>query len=253
MKSILILVTAMLLCDLFTQAQVAVNTSGNPPAASAMLDVTSITKGMLVPRMTSLQRRGISTPAQGLMVYQTDSATGLYSFNGTIWKHLVDAVPTQTNPSNNSLLTFDGTNWVAKNLFIGNSGSNQPVSIIQPYLCMNYCIALVGVYPARNSANPFIGEVELYGFNFPPKDFATCDGQVMSINNNQALFSLLGTWYGGDGQTTFRLPDLRGRVAIHQGQGPGLSPYNIGQVGGSEAIYLTVPQLPAHMHTVIYQ
>jgi microcystin-dependent protein len=218
-----------------------------------MLDVTSTSKGILVPRMTSLQRRGISAPAQGLVVYQTDSAVGLYSYNGTIWKHAVDAAPTQTNPSNNNLLTFDGTNWVAKNILIGGGGSNQPVSIMQPYLCMNYCIALVGVYPARNSANPFLGEVELYGFNYAPVGFATCDGQYLPISQYSALFNLLGTTFGGDGVTTFALPDLRGRVAIHQGQGPGLTPRVIGERSGTEYIYLTVPQLPAHTHTVTYQ
>ena len=81
-------------------------------------------------------------------------------------------------------------------------------------------------------AEPFLGEIKLLPYNFAPKGWAFCNGQILPINQNTALFSLLGTQYGGNGQTTFALPDLRGRVPIHQGQGPGLSSYTIGQVAG---------------------
>ena len=151
------------------------------------------------------------------------------------------------------LMTYDGANWVSKKLTIGATGSNQAVSIMQPYLVLNYCIALFGIFPSRNSADPFLGEIELYAFNFEPKGFAQCNGQIMSIAQNTALFALLGTQYGGDGQTTFALPDLRGRVAIHQGAGTGLSSHTIGENGGSEKVTLTISNLPAHTHTVIYQ
>ena len=97
-------------------------------------------------------------------------------------------------------------------------------------------------------SEPFLGEIRMFGFNFAPQGWAMCNGQILPISQNTALFSLLGTQYGGNGQTTFALPDLRGRVAIHEGQGPGLSPYTIGQVGGSESVTLLSSQLPAHNH-----
>jgi microcystin-dependent protein len=99
-------------------------------------------------------------------------------------------------------------------------------------------------------AEAFIGEIRMFSFNFAPRDWAKCDGQLLSINQNQALFSLLGTTYGGNGQTTFALPDLRGRTPIHTGQGPGLSPRVLGQVYGEEAHTLTVNEMPAHLHTL---
>ncbi|MFL6137941.1 MAG: phage tail protein [Frankiaceae bacterium] len=97
---------------------------------------------------------------------------------------------------------------------------------------------------------PFIGEIRLFGFNFAPRGWATCSGQILSIAQNTALFSLLGTMYGGNGQTTFALPDLRGRVAISFGQGPGLSNYTQGEVSGSENVTLIPQQMPQHNHTV---
>ena len=97
-------------------------------------------------------------------------------------------------------------------------------------------------------AEPFVGEIRLVGFSFAPRGWAFCDGQLLPISQNNALFSLFGTTYGGDGRTTFALPDLRGRVPIHKGQGPGLSRYVQGQKGGAETVTLTVAQIPAHSH-----
>ncbi|MFQ5630439.1 MAG: phage tail protein [bacterium] len=97
-------------------------------------------------------------------------------------------------------------------------------------------------------ADPFIGEIKMVGFNFAPRGWAFCDGQLLSISANTALFSLLGTMYGGDGRTTFGLPDLRGRVAIHAGQGPELSSYKVGAKSGVENVTLTTNQIPAHNH-----
>jgi len=91
---------------------------------------------------------------------------------------------------------------------------------------------------------PFIAEIIMFGGNFAPRGWAFCDGQLLSISQNTALFSLLGTTYGGDGRTTFGLPDLRGRVAMHPGNGPGLSNYRLGQKGGSETNTLNSNQLP---------
>jgi microcystin-dependent protein len=95
---------------------------------------------------------------------------------------------------------------------------------------------------------PFLGEIRLFPFNFAPRNWAFCQGQTMAISQNSALFSLLGTTYGGNGTTTFLLPDLRGRVAVGQGNGSGLSPYSFGQVGGVESVTLLQSQLPAHTH-----
>jgi len=95
---------------------------------------------------------------------------------------------------------------------------------------------------------PFIGQIQPFGFNFPPSGWARCDGQLLAISSNSALFSLLGTIYGGDGETTFALPDLRGRVALHQGNGPGLPNYNIGSRSGNYQTVLTTANLPAHSH-----
>jgi microcystin-dependent protein len=100
-------------------------------------------------------------------------------------------------------------------------------------------------------ADPFVGEIRTFGFNFAPTGWAMCNGQLLPISQNTALFSLLGTFYGGDGITTFALPDLRGRVGIHQGQGPGLSPYELGEVSGSERVTLITVQMPAHRHGLI--
>src|SRR3974390_2972807 len=98
-------------------------------------------------------------------------------------------------------------------------------------------------------SEPFLGAIRMGGWNFAPLGWAPCDGQSLAISQNTALFALLGTNYGGNGISNFSLPDLRGRVAIHWGQAPGLSPYNIGQVGGEEAVTLTTNQMPQHTHT----
>lgn len=98
-------------------------------------------------------------------------------------------------------------------------------------------------------SEPFLGEIRMFGGNFAPRGWAMCNGQILAISTNTALFALLGTTYGGNGQTTFALPDLRGRVPIHMGQGPGLSPYSEGQQGGVENVTLTTTQMPVHTHT----
>lgn len=100
---------------------------------------------------------------------------------------------------------------------------------------------------------PFIGEIRMFGGNFAPRGFAFCNGQLLAISQNDVLFNLIGTTYGGDGQSTFALPDLRGRIPVHAGQGPGLSGYSLGQNGGSEAVTLTQQQLPAHTHAALAQ
>ncbi|MCL9807198.1 tail fiber protein [Flavobacterium amniphilum] len=98
------------------------------------------------------------------------------------------------------------------------------------------------------STEPFIGEIKILGFNFAPRGYATCQGQILSIAQNTALFSLLGTMYGGNGQTTFALPDLQGRMPIGQGQGPGLPFYTIGEKAGTTTTTLTTNNMPIHNH-----
>lgn len=100
-------------------------------------------------------------------------------------------------------------------------------------------------------AEPFIGQIMMFGGNFAIRGWAMCNGQLLSIAQNTALFSILGTTYGGNGQTTFGLPDLRGRVPVHFGQGPGLSPYSLGQQSGVESQTLTQNQMPAHNHQIM--
>ena len=98
-------------------------------------------------------------------------------------------------------------------------------------------------------AQPYVGEIRMFGGNFAPAGWMFCEGSLLPISENETLFQLIGTTYGGDGQQTFGLPDLRGRVPVHMGQGPGLSNYDLAQTGGVEAVTLTQNQVPAHSHT----
>jgi microcystin-dependent protein len=118
-----------------------------------------------------------------------------------------------------------------------------------------FAIALVlTTAPAPSSAQgsePFIGQLALVPYNFAPKGWALCNGQLLSIAQNTALFALIGTTYGGNGTTNFALPDLRGRVPLSSGQGPGLSNYVLGQASGAETQTLTLNQMPTHAHVLI--
>lgn len=98
-------------------------------------------------------------------------------------------------------------------------------------------------------SEPFVGEIKMFAGNFAPRGWALCDGQLLAISQNDTLFSLFGTIYGGDGRTSFGLPDMRGRIPIHAGTGPGLSPRPLGSKAGAESVTLTVTQLPAHSHS----
>lgn len=110
--------------------------------------------------------------------------------------------------------------------------------------------ALTMTLPAQAQVEPFLGEIRFVGFNFAPVGWALCNGQLINIRDNTALFALLGTQYGGDGRNTFALPDLQGRVAIGAGNGAGLTPRVNGQEGGQEAVTLTIPQMPKHTHNL---
>ena len=146
----------------------------------------------------------------------------------------------------------------------GETGGDQPHENVQPSLGLNYIIALMGVYPSESvlagegpdgevfpaSVEPSIGEITLFAGNFAPHGWALCDGQLLSIPQHDALFSILGTTYGGDGRTTFGLPDLRGRIPIHFGQGTELTNRVLGEKGGVETVTLTVAQMVSHVHEI---
>ena len=177
--------------------------------------------------------------------------TPLVINNDTLMIDTTDVLPGQ-------LLSFDGTHWVAANAVVGFhthtataslSGGNQSFNIRQPWQAINYIIAIQGLFPSRSS-EPLLAQIVLFGGNFAPRGWAFCDGQLLAISSNTALFSLLGTNYGGDGRTTFGLPDLRGRTPIGPRSGPGLSTFREGQRGGSEFSTLNVPQMPSHNHNI---
>jgi len=118
-----------------------------------------------------------------------------------------------------------------------------------------FCLAATSVAaicatstPAQAGTDAYLGEIQIFGFNFCPRGTAALDGQILAISSNSALFSLLGTTYGGDGRTTFQLPDLRGRVPMHYGSGPGLSSRSLGQRLGEETNTLSTANLPSHNH-----
>jgi microcystin-dependent protein len=99
-------------------------------------------------------------------------------------------------------------------------------------------------------ADPFVAEIRIFPFNFAPKGWAFCDGQILPLSQNTALFSLLGTTYGGNGKSNFALPNLQGSAPMHQGQGPGLSLHDLGETGGTETVALLDSELPSHAHSV---
>ncbi len=143
-----------------------------------------------------------------------------------------------------------------------STGSGQAVNNMEPYLGINCIIAVQGVFPPRNDnpdveaellgTDPYLGEISWFAGNFAPRGWSFCDGQLLQINQYPSLFSVLGTTYGGDGRTTFALPDMRGRSPIHvgTGTGPGLSTRRLGDRGGAETTTISVVNLPSHTHTI---
>jgi len=177
-----------------------------------------------------------------------DGADGAIQYTG-VAPVVVDNTPgSETiglNPASsvNDVLSWNGANWIATppNQLINPTATASTESSMQPFLGVNYIIALQGIFPSRSSiSDPTLGEITMFAGNFAPRNWAFCDGQLLPISSNQALFAILGTTYGGDGRTTFALPDLRGRVALHEGSGPGLPSLRLGETGGS----------PSHDHTI---
>jgi microcystin-dependent protein len=124
------------------------------------------------------------------------------------------------------------------------------LKISTPRLALTAVVALSALQavPAAAQSDPMLGQIMCAGYNFTPRGWASLDGQLLPISQNSALFSLLGTTYGGDGRTTFALPDMRGRNIVHVGNGPGLTPRQLGERGGTESVTLTTSNLPSHSH-----
>jgi Phage Tail Collar Domain len=242
-------------------AQLGINSSNTPPATNAMLDVSSTTKGVLFPRMTTTQRNSLTAIAtDGLTVYDT-TTKGYWFFNGTSWQSIATIasstpwITSANNIYNNNVgnvgigitapteklqvvgnvkatgLLLDGGNtydYLIKSNVNGTVGRRKGFGA----QAISYIIALQGIYPSRsrpNGADPFIGEIVMFAGNFAPAGWAFCDGRLLAITSNTALFSLLGTNYGGNGTTTFGLPDLRGAVPVGFGSNPAGYNWAIGQ------------------------
>lgn len=240
----------VILC-LFTEAK-AQSTTITPGNNQPSLTATSTNNGIIVPQITltaSLTSASpVTNPAAGLLVYNTgnNQTKGFYYWTGTAWQLLgtlttLSATAPISVVSNNirlnpgtaagQLLSWNGNNWVNTNAKPVESLDN-----LQPYLAINFCISLFGVFPSQNDSQPYVGEIAQFGFNFAPSGWAQCNGQLLSIAENEVLFVLIGTTYGGDGQSTFGVPDFRGRAPIHQGQGPGIGhSYILGEMGGTES------------------
>jgi microcystin-dependent protein len=247
--------TAFLIClactaPAFAQQSIGIGTI--TPDSHAVLDIHSDSKGVLFPRLTAAQQTtlagSLGTGEKGMLI--TDAATGhLVVWTGSAWTIpaanltitalaplSIDTNHIRINPGTNSgdLLTWDGNNWVNTQPAVQHF--NISVDNHQPFVVINYVIGLFGIYPSQNDATePYLGEIYMMGCNFAPTGFALCDGQLLPIAQYDALFNLLGTTYGGDGQTTFALPNLQSRVPMHQGNN-GTSNYVIGQTGGSETM-----------------
>jgi microcystin-dependent protein len=135
---------------------------------------------------------------------------------------------------------------------IGGGGAHDNMP---PFLTLQFCIALVGDFPdtQATATTPFAGEIRMFAYDFAPVGWAPCDGGILNVEENPALSMMLGSAYGGDGQMTFGLPDLRGRAPLHPGRGAGLAARSLGEVGGAETVSLTEAHLPAHTHEVRVQ
>lgn len=207
-----------MICLLLCGAQVKVLAQNNvgigtiSPDASAKLDVSSNNQGVLVPRMTAAQRTAISNPATGLLVYQTDGTSGFYFYNGSWISLSTDKLPAQSGQSGKILQTNGTTpSWTDPVITEG----------------VRYFICATGIYPSSTNLggdSHFIGEVIMAAFapnsphSSPSGSWLPCNGQLLNISTYQVLYSLVGTTYGGDGVTTFALPNLNSAGKVPKGR-----------------------------------
>jgi microcystin-dependent protein len=145
-----------------------------------------------------------------------------------------NAVPAAMNIAGSDLYLPNASGATLNPATLSSYGGSQPHTNMQPYLCVSFIISLFGIFP----------------FNFAPQGWAFCDGQLLPLSQNTALFSLLGTTYGGDGKSNFALPNLQGCAPMHPGQGPGLSLHDLGETGGSDDVQLIGSEIPGHSHNV---
>ncbi len=246
MKSWLLPAVLMLLFCSPASAQVGIGTTN--PNPSAALEVTATTKGLLVPRYATTAISNITSPAKGLMVYDS-TKNGFYVYSGSAWIAVGDNLGTHSatqniklngnsisnDGSNNGLSIDAGGKVTLSSAAIANGGSTSDflmknngsgdVGFRKGHggLGMNYIIAIVGQWPSYPNSNntlyteQIIGEVRLFAGNYAPDGWMLCQGQTLAINGYQALFALLGTTYGGNGTNNFKLPDLRGTVPVGAG------------------------------------
>jgi microcystin-dependent protein len=133
---------------------------------------------------------------------------------------------------------------------LGSAGELLAMKSKTGYVYVKQDGEVINNYTPSSGDTPYLGEIGLFAFSYAPHNWAMCNGQILAINTNSALFSLLGNYFGGNGTTTFALPDLRGRAPMHNGQGPGLSNYPMGLQAGAESVTLAVNNLPAHTHNI---
>jgi microcystin-dependent protein len=242
-KNLLLLVALVLVRTGFGQIGIGTNT----PDANAVLTISSTLKGVLIPRLTTTQQTTLAgtltTGETGMLI--ADATTGrLMVWGGSSFvspAKLSGKAPISVSATNQvslnagtnvgDLITWDGTNWV--NMQPAEQHWSFQVNNLQPYLAVNYCIAMNGIFPSRSDATPFVSQIQIFPFNFAPVGWAMCNGQILSISQNAALFSLLGTAFGGNGTTNFALPNLQGAVPVGMGQGTGLTNFVEGETGGS--------------------
>ena len=248
-RSIGVLFLCMLLqTAAYSQKSMGIGTT--TPDSNAVLDIRSTTAGVLIPTLTTAQQSILSgilnSTEMGMLVADATTGKPVY-WGGSAWQAFtpgntlsaqapisINTNNIQLNPGTQAgdLITWDGTNWV--NMQPAIQHFSFTVDNHQPYQAINFCISLYGIFPTQNDASqPYVGEIIMMGANFAPVGWQFCDGTLLSIAEYTVLFDLIGTTYGGDGISTFAVPDLRGRVPIHMGSN-GTTTYILGQQAGSE-------------------